>query len=108
MDRDTSPTGVGRRLKALRKVGGFNNQKAFAEIIGVTAARYNHWEKGGQHRLPVEYAIKIMALTGAELNYIYLGEVRGIPASLVVLLKEHFKSAEQNVIVPQRRVGSRC
>lgn len=80
-----SPKSVGERLALLRKARGIASQSEMARIIGCELKRYNHWERG-RGMLPVEFAIEIAKKTGANLDYIYLGEMSALPLNLWTLL----------------------
>lgn len=80
-----SPKMVGERLALLRKVKGISSQAEMARIIGCELKRYNHWERG-RGMLPVEFAIEISKKTGANLDYIYLGDMSSLPLNLWTLL----------------------
>lgn len=72
---------VGLRLKLIREAKGIKSQAALARIIGATPDQYNVWERGGG-QLPVVYAIRIYTFTGAGLDYIYRGDMSGLPVTL--------------------------
>lgn len=84
---DVSPQSVGDRLALLRKVREIPSQAEMARLIGCELKRYNHWERG-RGQLPVEFAIEIAKLTGANLDYIYLGDMSALPKNLWTLLAE--------------------
>ena len=84
---DLSPTAVGARLSMLRAAKAIPSQAEMARLIGVELKRYNHWERG-RGMLPVEQAVEICRVTGANLDYIYLGEMSALPMNLVTLLAE--------------------
>lgn len=86
MSNELSWAAVGQRLELLRVSKGFTEQKVFADLIGVKPARYNHWERGRQI-IPVEYATKICGMTGATLDYLYLGKASALPGHLLSELK---------------------
>jgi transcriptional regulator with XRE-family HTH domain len=90
MSSELSWSAVGKRLELLRKAYGVKQQKQFAELIQASGAQYNNWALGRQI-IPVEYAVKICGLTGATLDYIYLGKSSGLPMHLV---------SELNIIPP--------
>lgn len=81
MSNELSPKSVGVRLSLLREAYGFKKQNAFAPLVGASPGAYNHWETGKQI-IPVEYAVKVCILTGATLDYIYLGKTSGLPLGL--------------------------
>jgi transcriptional regulator with XRE-family HTH domain len=81
----SSPKSIGKRLAQLREAKGITSQIEMARIIGCELNRYNHWERG-RIMLPIEFAIEIAKQTGADLDFIYLGETSGLPINLWKLL----------------------
>ena len=74
-----SPDGeaIGERLEKLRGLTPMN-QKAFAAHIGVAPNTYNQWERGIQPpQLP--FGIALCAVLGITLDYLYLGQMHGLP-----------------------------
>lgn len=82
MSREYKWAEVGKRLKLLRLAKGVKHQKPYADLLGATEGRYSHWERGWQI-IPVEYAAKVSGLTGATLDYIYLGVSSGLSINLL-------------------------
>ena len=82
METGTSPRDVGERMRLVREAKGFPHQGAFAKLLGVSQSRYANWEQG-LHPIPYDFAIKLHALTGANLDFIYRGDMSGLPAQLV-------------------------
>lgn len=76
---------VSGRLRALRAAKAIPTQEAMAELIGAARNQYNNWERGSL--IPVAFAIRICAITGATLDYIYKGDKSGLPLNLVMLLE---------------------
>lgn len=76
---------VGKRLEALRHAKGVKSQGEFAETLGVETGTYNHWTTG-QRLIPVPVAIRLCQISGATLDYIYRGDVSGLPNRLTTLL----------------------
>jgi transcriptional regulator with XRE-family HTH domain len=87
MSREYKWADVGKRLKLLRLAKGVKHQKPFADLLGASEGQYSHWERGWQI-IPVEYAAKFSSLTGATLDYIYLGNSSAIPINLLSELKK--------------------
>ena len=75
------PNLVGKRLEIIRLAKDIGTQPQFAKILNVSKNRYNNWATGGV-LIPVEYAVRIKELTGATLEYIYLGDRSSLPLSL--------------------------
>lgn len=82
MSSELSWQAVGHRLMLLRKAKGFEHQNVWATLLDAKPAQYNHWERGRQV-IPVEFAVKVCSLTGATLDYIYLGNASALPMYLV-------------------------
>lgn len=79
----TQPTDkhlVARRLHAVREALGLKRSE-FADIIGIDRSSYTKIENGIKPILP-ETAYRIFELYGVDLNFIYLGQVGGLPESL--------------------------
>jgi transcriptional regulator with XRE-family HTH domain len=86
MSSELSWKSVGERLSLLRKAYGHKHQNTFAPLLDAKPGQYNHWERGKQI-IPVEYAARICILTGATLDYIYLGKTSGLPMGLASELR---------------------
>lgn len=82
-----SATAVARRLKLVRiATWGIKNQKGFAELLGAASTTYNNWEIG-RTRLPLDYAYKIKAMLGYDANYLFSGDLSGLPLPKIEALK---------------------
>ena len=68
------------RLIAAREALGLTKAE-FADMIGIDRSSYTKIEKGFKPLLPRE-AHRIWQLYGIDLNFIYLGQVGGLPVSL--------------------------
>lgn len=68
------------RLIAAREAIGLNKAD-FADMIGIDRSSYTKIEKGEKPLLPRE-ASKIFRLFRVDLNYLYLGELGGLPPHL--------------------------
>lgn len=79
--RDPSVLAVGKRLALLRTVLYVENQVEMAKMLKIDHKRYHVWEVG-KGLIPVPQAIEMRRLTGATLDYIYLGEMGGLSAEL--------------------------
>jgi transcriptional regulator with XRE-family HTH domain len=84
---------IGARLRALRLAKGIKTQGLMAKMISSDTNRYNNWETGF-HLLPVPFAIKICAITGSTLDYIYRGDKSGLPLGLATSIDDQ-QSAEK-------------
>ena len=79
------------RLIAAREALGLSKAE-FADIIGIDRSSYTKIEKGLKPLLPRE-AHRIWQLYGIDLNYIYLGQVGGLPVSLSSKVIAHLSGA---------------
>lgn len=76
-DEVFSPESVGQRLRWLRLYLDMS-QTEFAEACGITAQKYNNWERGRQ-RLSLEGALKLCKAYGVNLDFLYMGRVDILP-----------------------------
>lgn len=83
----TSPLLVARRLTALRSALGINKAD-FADAIGIDRSSYTKIEKGEKALLPPK-AYEIFTKYRADLNYIYCGELGGLPNHLSSKITKH-------------------
>lgn len=74
------PAMVAHRLKALREALGLNKAD-FADAIGLDRSSYTKVENGAKPLLP-HIAYRIWQLYSVDMNYIYLGQVGGVPSNL--------------------------
>lgn len=86
---DASPEAVGRRLAQLRAALGYGDrqQRAFAKFLGIGITSYNTYETGKQ-RPPINVALKIIRLTGTNLDWLYRGIEDLLPHHIVVKLRD--------------------
>lgn len=68
------------RLIALRKALGVSKAE-FADVIGLDRSSYTKIEKGAKPLLPYS-AYRIFERYGVDMNFIYLGQVGGLPSDL--------------------------
>lgn len=78
------------RLVAARKAVGLNKTD-FAAMIGIDKSSYTKMESGIKPLLP-HVAYKIWELYGIDLNFIYLGQVGGLPLSLSSKVINHLNN----------------
>lgn len=71
---------VAHRLRALREALGLNKAD-FADAIGLDRSSYTKVENGVKPLLP-HTAYRIWQLYSVDMNYVYLGQVGGVPSSL--------------------------
>jgi len=81
---------VAHRLTALRETLGLTKAE-FADAIGVDRSSYTKIEKGAKPLLPPA-AFRIYALYGVDMNYLYLGQVGGLPSNLSSKLMASLKA----------------
>jgi len=81
---------VAERLKALREALEMTKAE-FADAIGVDRSSYTKIEKGEKPLLP-KSAYRIWKLYGVDMNYVYLGQVGGVPLNLSKRLMIHLNT----------------
>ena len=74
-------TAIAERLRHIMEVLG-DSQVLFAKRTGMTQQALNNWLQARQ-RPGLNQAIKICRRTGVTLDYIYLGDVSGLPSKLL-------------------------
>jgi transcriptional regulator with XRE-family HTH domain len=90
--RPSSPTSteaVAERLRLTREASGMK-QAAFCRLVGVTPQAWNNYETGAR-RISLDQAIRICAVTGVTLDWIYRGLSANLPmemASKILALQE--------------------
>jgi transcriptional regulator with XRE-family HTH domain len=82
------PDRIGLRLAALRDLTGLK-QEPFAEGLGITQPAWNQYEKG-RRRITLDVAASVAEKYGVTLDWIYKGEVSGLPIRLEALSKIPF------------------
>lgn len=87
MENPMSAKEIGKRLRLLRLAKGFEKQPPMAQLLGVSNNRYNNWEVGVV-AIPITFANILCAKTGATTDYIYRGDVSGLPVRLASALQE--------------------
>lgn len=81
---------VAPRLIAVRQALGMN-KAAFADAIGIDRSSYTKIEKGDKPLLPAT-AYRIFQLYGVDMNFIYLGQVGGLPLKLSSAVMSHLNT----------------
>lgn len=76
---------IGKRLAALRQAESNLNQKEWADRHGFSPTQYNNWEKGVR-RITVDEAERLCDLYGLKLDFIYRGNLSGVPENIKNLL----------------------
>ncbi|SFN59822.1 Helix-turn-helix [Cohaesibacter marisflavi] len=82
--KNTNPSSqenVGERLLWLIEIYLETTQTEFAKSIGEKKATINNWIKGPQ-RLSLQGALKINALYGTSLDFLFLGRVDTLPQKM--------------------------
>jgi len=75
------------RVIAVRKALGMSKAE-FADMVGIDRSSYTKIEKGTKPLLPKD-AYRIWQLYGIDLNFLYLGQVGGLPSSLSSKIVQH-------------------
>jgi len=88
---DANPV-IAQRIKTLRRVLGMN-QTEFAAYIGVARTTIVNIEAGGQRGLPRTVADKIRQRCHVTTDWLYWGDVRGLPYQLARDLEENDTTA---------------
>lgn len=81
------PLLVARRLTAIRAALGLNKAD-FADSLEIDRSSYTKIEKGQKPLLPKD-AYRIFERYAVDLNFIYLGQVGGLPAKLSKSITSH-------------------
>lgn len=74
------PPMVARRLEAVRETLGLTRAQ-IADQLGIDRSSYTKIAKGEKPFLPPA-AYKLYELHGVDMNYIYLGQIGGLPSRL--------------------------
>ena len=85
---EADDTEVQGRLRLLRLAMG-HSQVVMAGLLGsgMTAQKWNNYERG-RDRIPVDMAIRLCTVTGANLDYIYRGIMGSLPSDLIQKIQE--------------------
>ncbi len=83
---DASHEAVARRLLALRLASGLT-QGVFARKCGATSSGWANYESALRRPLP-DAAVEIRRGTGVPLDWIYLGDLRGMPNEIIEKMRE--------------------
>ena len=78
---------VGERIVVLRAAKNGLPQKALAEAIGITAQKLSNYESG-RDLIPVPTAARLCAVTGADFEYLYRGNMGNLPTDLLKRIME--------------------
>ena len=75
-----TPEAVANRLKAAREALGLSKAEV-ADSLGLDRSSYPKIEAGRKILLPA-HAYGVCQLYGVDMNYLYLGQLSGLPSSL--------------------------
>lgn len=75
--RATDTAAIGRRLAAAREAVGLR-QVDLAELSGVARNTLAQWESGA-FRPSLDQVVRLLPVLGVDLDWIYLGDDRGLP-----------------------------
>jgi transcriptional regulator with XRE-family HTH domain len=81
------PALTARRLRAIRLALGLN-KATFADMIDIDRSSYTKIEKGEKPLLPAS-AYRIFELYGVDMNFLYLGQVGGLPLRMSSQVMSH-------------------
>lgn len=94
-DRDVTTTQgssavdtTAQRIELARNALGFSVQADFAKSLGLYPAKYNSYINRQGIQLPVEVAILMCEKFGLTLDWIYRGDISGLPYRLVQKIEE--------------------
>ncbi|PVE22075.1 hypothetical protein DC522_23250 [Microvirga sp. KLBC 81] len=81
------PEIIGGRIRLLREALGYDQARAFCQFVGFSdQALYNY--ETGKRRISLDEAMKIVAKTGASLDWIYRGVEYSLPVHLAEKLRQ--------------------
>jgi transcriptional regulator with XRE-family HTH domain len=72
---------VGQRLARARIAVGLA-QKDLAALLKVSPGKLSNWENGW-NMVPPQYAVKIFQITKINSDYLYQGDMSGLPQSIL-------------------------
>jgi transcriptional regulator with XRE-family HTH domain len=85
---------IGARLRALREALGYKRARAFCEVVGITEQAWNNYECG-RRRISLDEAMKVVARTGASLDWIYRGLEHTLPVNVAEKLRLNLAAADR-------------
>ena len=77
---------VAARLTLLREIHG-DTQRAFADRVGIKPTAWNNYERS-QRLIRIQEARKLVNLFGVTTDWIFYGDLKGMPYDLVARLVE--------------------
>lgn len=78
---EMSVTAIAERLRLLREAMGWN-QKVMAARVGINATTWNNYELAVSP-IPWQAALKVCAVTGASMDWIYRGQRGLMPVNIM-------------------------
>ena len=81
MKDPSSPVEVGKRLKAIRKALNMRQSK-LCQLANISPQAWNNAETG-DNLLTIPSAVELCRVTGATMDFIYRGQVSGLPALML-------------------------
>ncbi len=97
------PEEIGARLRRLRLALGYPQARTFCQFVGITDQAMNNYETG-RRRISIDEAMKIVAKTGAGLDWIYRGLDHTLPKHVADKLAEYDRL---EAMTPRPANGSR-
>jgi len=88
-----APEMVTPRLIALRMALCLSKAE-FSDAIGIDRSSYTKIEKANKPLLPKD-AYRIWQLYGVDMNFLYLGQIGGLPLNLSTKINNNLKNPEQ-------------
>lgn len=76
----TSNDSIAERLRLTREASGLK-QAAFCRQVGISPQAWNNYETGAR-RISLDQALRVCAVTGATLDWIYRGISSSLPLAL--------------------------
>lgn len=84
---------IAERLRLAREALGIS-QAEMGRRAGVTYQAWNNWERGAK-RISVDQAGRLRRATGISLDWIYWGDMRGLPHELAVKIQGQLTAGEK-------------
>ena len=94
---------IGHRLMAFRLANKFNTQAEMAKAIGAEHRQYHVWEKG-RGKIPVAYAVRMKEIFGVTLDYIYAGDLNGLPSSIRHVISVYLDEGRSDRPIKHRHI----
>src|SRR5882724_8050936 len=82
---DTNLLAIAERLRLTRAATGLT-QAAMGRLVGIASNAWNNNERG-RDRISVDQAIKLCIATGVTLDWIYRGEMKGLPHDITIKIQ---------------------